>query len=259
MSELVSIITPSYKTAKFIKETIESVIAQTYQNWEMIIVDDCSKDGTKEIIESYNDERIKYYENEVNSGAAVSRNKALAIAKGKWIAFLDSDDLWEPQKLEKQIEFMKSNKYIFSYTKYVQIDEDSNLIGKEVFGPKKISKRRMFGYCYPGCLTVMYDREQVGLIQIPDLKKRNDDAMWLKVVKKGSCYLLNEDLARYRIRKGSISNVRKTTLIKHQFNVFYISEKFGKIKSLIYTFRVLFNGVLKRIFYEKNVKTDIKQ
>lgn len=256
MNDLVSIITPSYKTAKFIRETIESVLNQTYKNWEMLIVDDCSNDGTKEIVESYQDERIKYCENPKNQGAALSRNRALQMAKGKWIAFLDSDDLWEPQKLEKQVAFMEENNYNFSYTRYIQIDENSMPIGKEVFGPKKITKRKMFGYCYPGCLTVMYNQEEIGLIQIPDLRKRNDDAMWLKVVKKSPCYLLDEQLAKYRIRKGSISNVKKTTLIKHQFNVFYISEGYGKIKAFLFTLRVLFNGVMKRIFFEKKYEVN---
>ncbi len=256
MNDLVSIITPSYKTAKFIKETINSVIAQTYTNWEMLIVDDCSNDETKEIVDSFKDARIKYFENENNQGAAISRNKALKMAKGKWIAFLDSDDLWEPNKLEKQVFFMEKNNYNFSYTRYIQIDENSKPIGKEVFGPKVISKRKMYGYCYPGCLTVMYNREAIGLIQIPDLKKRNDDAMWLKVVKKSPCYLLDEVLAKYRVRQGSISNVKKTTLIKHQYNVFYISEEFSKIKSFLCTLRVLFNGVLKRVFFEKRYDVD---
>ena len=251
MEELVSIITPSYNTARFIGETIQSVINQTYQNWEMLIVDDCSKDNTKEIVESFKDKRIKFFSNEKNSGAAISRNTALRKAKGKWIAFLDSDDLWEPTKLEEQIGFMKNNGYDFSYTKYSQVNEETKPLGKTITGPKRISKSRMFCYCYPGCLTVMYNAEKIGLIQIPDLKKRNDDAMWLKVVKKSPCYLLEKDLAKYRIRSGSISNVKKTSLIKYQYDVFRKSEGFGKIKSFLFTIRVLFFGVLKRFIYEK--------
>ena len=130
--ELVSIIMPSYNTGKFIKETINSVISQTYSNWELIIVDDCSTDNTDEILKNINDDRIIYLKNEKNSGAAVSRNKALREAKGRWMAFLDSDDLWVPQKLEKQIKFMKGNGYYFTYTNYSEIDENGNLNGKRI-------------------------------------------------------------------------------------------------------------------------------
>lgn len=199
--ELVSIIMPSYNTGKFIKETINSVIAQTYSNWELIIVDDCSTDNTDEIVKSINDNRIIYLKNETNSGAAISRNKALREAKGRWIAFLDSDDLWKNDKLEKQIKFMKENNCYFSYTNYIEIDENGNINGKRVTGPKKITKTGMFNYCWPGCLTVMYDANKIGLIQIEDIKKNNDYAMWLKVCKKADCYLLSEDLAMYRKKK----------------------------------------------------------
>ena len=205
MNELVSIITPSYNTAKYIGKTIESVQAQTYQNWEMIIVDDCSTDDTDNIVKNYlDDERIKYLKNENNSGAAVSRNRALNEAKGKWIAFLDSDDLWLPEKLEKQIRFMEENNYYFSYTKYEEIDETDKPRGVYVNGPKRITEKTMHNYCYPGCLTVMYDFQKIGLVQIKDIKKNNDYAIWLKVCKKADCWLLDEQLAQYRKREGSI-------------------------------------------------------
>ena len=157
MKGLVSIIMPSYNTARFLDETIASVLNQTYTNWELIIVDDCSSDNTDEVVQKYlSDERIKYLKNEKNSGAAVSRNRALLEAKGKWIAFLDSDDIWNEDKLEKQITFMEENGYHFSYTNYIEIDESSNPLGKTVTGPKKISKTGMYNYCWMGCLTVMY-------------------------------------------------------------------------------------------------------
>ena len=197
MDELVSIIMPSYNTAKFISETIDSVLTQTYTNWELIIVDDCSTDNTDEVVKSFlSDDRIKYIKNEKNSGAAFSRNRALREAKGKWIAFLDSDDLWLPEKLEKQISFMKKNDYHFSYTNYIEIDENSEANGRRVTGPKKISRHGMYNYCWMGCLTVMYNAETVGLIQIADIKKNNDYAMWLKACKKADCYLLDEPLSQ---------------------------------------------------------------
>ena len=188
MNELVSIIMPSYNTADFISMTIESVLKQTYKNWELLIVDDCSTDNTDEVVAKYDDKRIIYLKNKKNSGAAVSRNKALKNAKGKWIAFLDSDDLWYSIKLEEQIKFMEKNKYSFSYTNYREVDENGRENGVEVTGPKKITKRGMYHYCWPGCLTVMYDAEKVGKIQIADIKKNNDYAMWLKVIKKANCY-----------------------------------------------------------------------
>ena len=170
---LVSIITPTWNCARFICETIRSVQAQTYQNWEMIISDDCSTDNTREVIEPYliADSRIKYECNPKNSGAAITRNNALRRAQGQWIAFLDSDDLWHPEKLEKQVKFMMENGYHFSYTEYVEMDETGMETGVLISGPKHVSRRRMYNFCWPGCLTVMYDREQVGLIQIATSKK----------------------------------------------------------------------------------------
>ncbi len=252
MSELVSIIMPSYNTARFIDETIQSVLGQTYTNWELIIVDDCSTDDTDEIVKKYlSDERIIYIKNEKNSGAAVSRNRALREAKGRWIAFLDSDDLWELQKLEKQIAFMKENGYLFSYTNYIEIDEESKPNGKSVTGPKRITKSGMYNYCWPGCLTVMYDRDVVGLIQIADIKKNNDYAMWLKVCKKANCYLLDEMLAKYRKRNGSISNHNFTALIKWHYRLFRHADEKGPISTCICTLRNLMFGFWKKVRYNK--------
>ncbi len=252
MSELVSIITPSYNTAKFIEETIKSVLSQTYTEWEMLIVDDCSTDNTDEVVAPYlADPRIRYLKNGKNSGAAVSRNYALREAKGKWIAFLDSDDLWEPDKLTKQIEFMKGNGYAFSYTNYIEIGEDSVHNGKSVTGPKKITKHGMYNYCWPGCLTVMYDAETVGLIQIEDIKKNNDYAIWLKVCKRATCYLLNETLAKYRKRSGSISNHGYRALIKWHYKLHREAEKRNPVSAAILTARNLFFGVIKKLKYVK--------
>lgn len=255
MDAVVSIIMPSYNTGKFIGETIESVLAQSYTDWELIIVDDCSTDDTDAIIEKYlEDDRIRYIKNERNSGAAVSRNKALREAKGKWIAFLDSDDLWDPKKLEKQIAFMEKNGYHFSYTNYVEIDECSNYNGKTVSGPKRITKRGMYNYCWMGCLTVMYDAEFVGQIQIADIKKNNDYAMWLKVCKRANCYLLEETLAKYRKRGGSISNQGYVKLIKWHYRLFRQAENKNPLYSFFLTGRNLFFGVIKKYKYVKKEK-----
>lgn len=252
MNELVSIIMPSYNTGRFIKETIDSVISQTYKNWELLIVDDCSTDNTYDVVSNFlGDERINFFKNEKNSGAAVSRNKALREAKGKWIAFLDSDDLWTPEKLERQISFMENKNCHFSYTNYCEIDEESTPLGRYVTGPKKITKTGMYNYCWPGCLTVMYDSEVVGLIQIEDIKKNNDYAIWLKAIKKADCYLLNEELAKYRKRSGSISNHGYTKLIKWHYRLYRFAEKKNPISSFVLTARNLFFGVIKKIKYVK--------
>ena len=251
MNELVSIIMPSFNTGKFIKESIDSVINQTYRNWELIIVDDCSNDITDEVVKNINDSRIVYLKNEVNSGAAISRNKALKKAKGEWIAFLDSDDLWKKDKLEKQVKFMKENNYCFSYTNYIEIDENGNPNGKKVTGPQKITRIGMFNYCWPGCLTVMYDSKRIGLIQIEDIKKNNDYAMWLKVCKKANCYLLNEELAMYRKRSGSISNHSYLELIKWHYKLYRYAEHQNVLYSLLNTGRNMLFGIYKKKRYVK--------
>lgn len=247
---LVSIIMPSYNTAPYIEETIQSVLNQTYTNWELIIVDDCSTDNTDEVLETIKDDRIRCFKNEKNSGAAVSRNKALREAKGQWIAYLDSDDLWMPEKLEKQIEFMKENGYAFSYTNYEEIDVDGNKTGVRITGPKKITKTGMFNYCWPGCLTVMYDAEKVGLIQIEDIKKNNDYAMWLKVCKKANCYLLDECLGQYRKgRVGSVSTHSIKTMIGWHYKLYHEAEDMGILSSLFNTGRNLVFGFYKKKRY----------
>lgn len=251
MNDLVSVIMPSYNTADYISESIKSVQAQTYTNWELIIVDDCSTDNTDEVVGAFlGDQRIRYLKNKKNSGAAVSRNRALREAKGRWIAFLDSDDLWVPEKLEKQIGFMKKNGYSFSYTNYEEIDMAGQKTGVKITGPKKITKTGMFNYCWPGCLTVMYDAAAIGLIQIADIKKNNDYAMWLKVCKKADCYLLDEYLAEYRKgRKGSVSTHSVKTMIGWHYKLFREAERLGTIQSVINTARNMVFGFYKKRRY----------
>ncbi len=253
MNDLVSIITPSYNTAAFIEETINSVLAQSYTDWEMIIVDDCSTDNTDEIVAPYlADSRIRYLKNESNSGAAISRNYALREARGKWIAFLDSDDIWYPDKLMHQVSFMEKEGYAFSYTRYEEIDETSRFMGVTVSGPKRITRRGMHRYCWPGCLTVMYDAEKVGLVQIEPIKKNNDYAMWLKVCKKAECRLLDETLAQYRRgRSGSISTHSYSALIKWHYRLFRTCEGKNPISAFCCTIRNLAFGVIKKLKYVK--------
>jgi len=255
MADLVSIIMPSFNTSSYIAETIESVQAQSYMNWELIIVDDCSSDNTDEVVKTFlSDERIRYLKNEKNSGAAVSRNRALQEAKGRWIAFLDSDDLWMPGKLEKQIQFMEKHGYHFSYTNYAEIDVEGKRNGITVTGPKRITKTGFFNYCWPGCLTVMYDKDVVGLIQIADIKKNNDYAMWLKVCRKADCYLLNEELALYRRgRAGSISTHNIKTMIGWHYKLYREAEGQNTVATVINTGRNLVFGLYKKKRYVKSV------
>lgn len=251
MNDLVSIITPTYNCGKFIGETIESVRAQNYTRWEMIIVDDCSTDNTEEVVASYHDDRIVYIRNDVNSGAAVSRNRALRMARGRWMAFLDSDDLWMPEKLERQIKFMEENGYSFSSTKRTSCEEDGTPTGIYISGPRKVTKFKMHNYCWIGAATVMYDKNVIGLIQIADLKKRNDYAMWLKAIEKADCYYLDETLSIHRKRKGSISSAKYTVLAKYFYILYRQGEEMGMLRAAVRTARNLFFGMMKKALYYK--------
>lgn len=249
--KLVSIISPAYNCGAFITETIKSVQAQTYTEWEMIIVDDCSTDDTCAIVEAFmrDDARIRYLRNEGNSGAAVSRNRALREAKGKWIAFLDTDDLWFPEKLERQVRFMEENDIAFSYHGYNEIDETSEPLGVHVGGKKKVTKWQMYSCCWPGCLAVMYDREKIGLVQIADIKKNNDTAIWLKVVEKAPCMFLPETLALYRRRTGSITPVGVWGKIKAHYPLFRIAAGKPWLIAWFWTFMNVPCNMYKKIFY----------
>lgn len=252
---LVSIIMPSWNTEKFIAETIQSVIDQTYTNWELIIVDDCSKDNTDEIVASFKDKRIRYLHNEKNSGAALTRNRAMREARGEWIAFLDSDDLWVPEKLEHQINFMKENGYYLSFTEYEKIDENSKPLNIYVSGPDKVTKHKMYNYDYIGQLTMMYNAKKFGLIQIKDIKKNNDYAIRLQLYKNpGTCaYLLKENLAKYRVRKVSISHDKFRRKFKSHYDLFHMCDEKPALVAMWYACWNMFFGIMKKKKYEKNI------
>ena len=250
MNKLVSIIMPNYNCEKFVGETIKSVINQTYTNWEILFVDDCSTDNSIKIAESFKDNRIRIFKNEKNSGAAVSRNWALREAKGEYIAFLDSDDIWVPEKLEKQIKFMEEKGYAFTYSDY-KITMNGQPLPYVYFAPNKVNRRKLFNYCYFSTITVIYDREKVGLIQIEDLKKNNDYALWFEALKKVDAYRYPECLATYCKHGNSISSGSKFKLIKHHYILFRKGLKKSKFVSVLLTTNNLFFGVLKKIFYKK--------
>lgn len=253
---LVSIITPTYNCGKFIEETIKSVQAQTYNYWEMIIVDDCSSDDTRAIVERFSqkDSRIKYYCLPTNSGAAIARNTALRMAIGKWIAFLDSDDLWLPDKLEKQLRFMVNNKYDFSYHEYSEISESGKNLGVFISGLNKVNTFTMFSCCWPGCLSVMYNRNKIGLIQIEDIRKNNDTAIWLKVIRKAPCYLLKENLAKYRRRTNSITPKPIWKRIWAHYPLFRVAERMNPIEATFWTLMNVMGNAYKKLFYVKKIK-----
>ena len=256
--ELISIIMPTYKCGKFIEESIKSVQSQTYKNWELIVVDDCSGDGTIDTVLGYvkDDERISIYQNNANSGAAVTRNTALRNAKGRWVAFLDSDDLWEPTKLEKQIYFMEKNNYVFSYHEYVEIDEKGKELGIYVSGKNHVGKFDMYSCCWPGCLSVMYDAKKIGLIQINDIKKNNDTAMWLKVIRKADCYLLPECLGKYRRRANSITPKPIWQRIWAHYPLFHVAEEMSPVAATFWVVMNVFGNAYKKWKYVKRYKVD---
>jgi len=231
--DLVSIIMPAYNCGNFIGLALESVINQTYQNWEVIIVDDCSTDNTAEVVQDFmrKDSRIKYYKLDQNSGAAMARNKAIEIAKGKYLAFLDSDDIWFPEKLMKQISFMEKNNYGFTCTSYTKIDENGKYLNRTIIAKPKLDYNGILKSC-PGNSTVIYNAEKLGKFKIPNIKKRNDYIMWLQVVKKEKyLYGINEVLGSHRIRKNAISR-NKLSLVKYHWIVYRKIEKLSIFKSV---------------------------
>lgn len=249
MHKLVSVITPTFNCGAYILETIRSVQAQTFDNWEMIIVDDCSTDDTKEIVGQAceKDPRIKYVRLKTNSGAAVARTEAMKLAKGNYMAFLDSDDLWKPEKLEKQLAFMEENRYPFTATAYEKIDESGRKLNKIVNVIDRTSYNRLLLDCPIGNSTVMYDVDKMGKFEVPNIKKRNDDALWLKMLKQEKyIYGLHEVLMEYRVRSNSISS-NKLSLVKYHWKLYREIEHLSVLRS---AFHIVVWGALK-IFHIK--------
>jgi glycosyltransferase involved in cell wall biosynthesis len=221
-TSLVSIIIPCFNSEKFIVETIQSVQNQTYPNWEIILIDDCSSDATVAIILEMieKDDRIQLFQFEKNSGTGVARNKGLSIAKGRYISFLDADDLWKPEKLQKQIDFVTENNVPFTFSFYDCIDEEGKPLNKRVEAPLNLSYRQLFFCNYIGNLTGIYDVDYFGKIPISAIRKRQDWMLWLTVLKKiKAAQPVRESLAFYRIRENSLS-ISKFDLIKYNFAVF---------------------------------------
>ena len=256
METLVSIITPTYNSEKYIAQTIRSVQSQSYSNWEMIIVDDCSSDKTESIIMDFinNDSRISFYQLQKNSGAGVARNQAVDLAKGRYIAFLDSDDLWKPEKLQKQITFLELNNLPFTFSFYECIDEEGAPLNLRVEAPKTLKYWQLFFSNFVGNLTGVYDTHFFGKIPISNIRKRQDWMVWLTVLKKVRfAEVVPESLAFYRVRKDSIS-ASKWKLIQHNFAVYRQFHQLNVFVSLCCLAGFLFAQLLIKPTYIKKLK-----
>ena len=246
---MVSIITPTYNSSKYIEETIQSVLNQTYTNWELLITDDCSSDNTIQIIEAYQakDKRIKLFRLETNSGAAVARNNSIAKSKGRFIAFLDSDDLWHFSKLENQLSFM-GQEIDFCFTAYQYMDEYSVRKNKTVdslqsgsFSYQDMLKKK----ATLGCSTVILRKKSFDDLNMPLIRTGQDYAMWLKILKSGTnAFVLNKVLTFYRITPNSISR-NKLKKAKRQFFIYREIENLSFLTSSYYLIHYAYRAIFR--------------
>ncbi len=249
--DLVSIIVPVYNSEKFMNETIKTVKEQTYKNWELLLINDCSIDNSKKVIEEYEnkDKRIKLINLENNSGAAIARNTGIEQAKGKYIAFLDADDLWNKEKLEKQIKFMQEKYCAFSFTGYEFADENGKGNGKIVNVPEKINYKQALKNTTIWTSTVVFDVDKLGkeLIQMPNVKRGQDTATWWKVLKQiDSAYGINEVLSYYRRTNDSLS-ANKLKALKRTWNLYRNVEHLNVFYSFYNFCWYCFNAIKRRI------------
>ena len=248
MIKKISIITPTYNSKDFIPQTINSIISQTYRYWELIVTDDCSSDGTWELLQNYSmkDKRIKIFQLEKNSGTGVARNNSIKHATGRYIAFCDSDDVWLPEKLEKQIDFLQKNDLAFTFSSYRKINEMGE-IGGVVKALPLVSYNDLLKTCSIGCLTAIYDTEKIGKIYMPEIRKRQDYGLWLKIFKIiGSSKGMDEILALYRVRTNSVSS-NKLKAAKYHYKVLREVGKVPLIKAWYYFLHYAFAGFIKYI------------
>lgn len=246
--KLVSIVVPVYNAEKFLKDTIESVLAQTYENWELLLVNDCSSDKSKEIARKYLSENVKWIDMASNSGAALTRNKGIELANGEYICFLDADDLWDKEKLEKQVKFMNEKDCAFSFTGYEFANADGTPNGKKVFVPEKINYRQALKNTTIWTTTVMFDMNKLSKedVFMPNVKSE-DTACWWKILKKiDYAYGLNEILSFYRRTEGTLSS-NKVEAIKRIWNLYRNEEKLGFVYSCVCFFGYIVNAIKRRI------------
>lgn len=249
MKSLISVIMPYFNAGKYIQDSIDSLVAQSYQNWELIVVDDCSDIENAEILNkvALSDHRIRVLRLEKNSGAAVARNRAIESANGRYIAFLDCDDLWKPSKLEKQILFMQQNSVALSYSAYDRVDVNGIRIG-HVGVPERVSYSDLLKVCSIGCLTAIYDTEVLGKVFMPLIRKRQDLGLWLKILKEVPfAYGVTESLAEYRVRPDSIS-ANKRVAASYTWKLYRGVEQLPLYKTIYYFSHYAVNGVLRTKF-----------
>lgn len=271
-TDMVSIIMLSHGDATYVEETVRSILSQTYQNWELLFVAK-SKDETLDSISDLREEDIKkqieagkdlsassYRKSRIRSSfisdqEAITprRNLALREAKGRWLAFLDAGDVWEPTKLEKQIAFMKDHGYTFSYTQYGIIDKDSHDRGFVIGGKDRVTYQDMMKCCWPAYLTVMYDAEKVGRLQLRNLKGNNDYALWLIASEETDCYLLKENLAKLRTKWGLLGKFLLTNSIKWRYEVYRIEYRKNPVVACLMTMRNMWYGLVKWAKYVERV------
>lgn len=241
---LVSIITPLHNAEQYIGFTIESVLKQTHQNWEMIIVDDNSSDNSISMVKNYDDDRIKLIQLHENHGPALTRNKAIEESKGTYISFLDADDLWTPTKLEKQLNFMTKHDLSFSYASYFLIDEQGNALGEFETSPT-ITYTSMLKTCSVGCLTAIYDAEKLGKIYMKNIPKGQDYTLWLEIMQQiNETQGILEPLAYYRIQNTSVSS-NKFNAIKAQWRIYRNIQNLNIFQSAYYFIHYAYYGFFK--------------
>lgn len=250
IDDLVSIIMSAYNVEKYIAEAIESVLKQTYTNWELIIVNDCSIDATEQLAKKYQeqDERIKLHSLPENKGVANARNIALQNAVGRYIAFLDSDDIWLPEKLEKQLDFMKINNYVFTYHKYRHF-ASKDKVGKIVKIPSQLDYMDALKGNSIGCLTVCIDKSKIKPFLMPQ-QRHEDYITWLNILKENKivAYGLQDDLARYRIGTKESVSANKFKSAIWTWKVYRNSQKLSILQSIYYIFLYFQQGLQKHIF-----------
>ncbi|MCR4776461.1 MAG: glycosyltransferase [Saccharofermentans sp.] len=254
--DLVSIITPVYKCEKYIAETIKSVQSQTYSNWELLLVDDCTPDNSPEIIQEFakSDSRIRYIRLKENSGAAVARNEGLEASNGRFIAYLDADDIWLPEKLERQISFMKENNVQFSCCDYEKIEDDGTPLNKVVHMPKTITYEQLLRNTIIQTVGVIVDLDTVDkkLLVMPNIRRGQDSATWLQLLKNGVRFNgQNEVLAQYRRAPNSLSS-NKFKAMQRTWKMYREVEKLSVPKSLWCLIGWAYHASIKRIYIKKH-------
>lgn len=251
----VSIITPCYNSANFIQETLSSVVKQTFTDWEWIITDDCSQDNTVEILKSINDSRIKIFSTEKNGGAGKARNISLKNAKGRYITFLDADDIWENNFLAEMLTFMKTENIELAYSSYARCNEKLEKELSDFTADVEVNFENMLKTCRLSLLSSMYDSQRVGIEYFPEGTKREDHVMWLNLLKKiPTGKPLSKTLSKYRMHSSSVSR-KKQNIVRDQYLVYKDHLNFSTLKSLYYTVNWALNGFLKysSLFNKKNL------